>query len=215
MHGAALAPEDGPKKRGRKRKERKWTKDPTAPKKAMTPYIVFGKHVREAVTAYLKEQNAAAKPTEIMREISERWGKLTPEHRQQYEIEAQKDKDRYEMEKKQWMEAQGEQRTTIKKAKLPSATEAARADVPATRRNFLVRARGESDIYDKVFFTQPVTFKNLVRKIQQKRGDNRNIIEIICLPNHRVRDQDDVDSLNDGQHLEVVFEGADEQQQHM
>lgn len=210
------APEEGPKKRGRKRKERKWTKDPTAPKKAMTPYIVFGKHVREAVTNYLKEQNAAAKPTEIMREISERWGKLTPEHRTQYEHEAQKDKERYEIEKKQWMEAQGDQRTTIKKAKIPSNSEsAARSEAPAARRHFFVRARGESEIYDKVFVSQPVTYKTLLKKIQQKRSDNRTIIELICLPNHRVRDQDDIDSLIDGQHLEVCFEGTEEPQQHM
>lgn len=208
MHGTALTAEDGPKKRGRKRKERKWTKDPTAPKKAMTPYIVFGKHVRENVTAYLKDQNAAAKPTEIMREISERWAKLTPEDRHQYEIEAQKDKDRYEMEKKQWMEAQGEQRTTIKKAKL-ATSEPVRTDA-AARKHFLVRARGEGDLYDKVFVTHPINYKNLCKRIQSKRGDQRAIVELICLPNHRVRDQDDIDTLNDGQHLEVVFEGTED-----
>lgn len=202
-----MSSEEGPKKRGRKRKERKWTKDPSAPKKAMTPYIVFGKAVRETVTAEMKVQNPAVKPTEIMREISERWGKLSVEERAPYDAEASKDKERYEAEKKAWMDGQGDQRTTIKKAKAVSPAE--RTGEPSTpaRKSFFVRARGEADIYDKVLVPMPVLYKTLIKRIQAKRSENRPIVEIICLPNHRVRDQDDVDSLQEGQHLEVAFEG--------
>ena len=210
-----MPPEDAPKKRGRKRKARKWSKDPAAPKKALTPYILFGKDVRESVTAELKSENPETKPTDIMREISARWQKLTAEDKLPYEAEAAKDRVRYETEKKQWLETQPEDRTTTAKKVKSSASHASASgsgDVSAApaRKTLMVRARGDGDVFDKVFLSPPFTYKNLVKRIQSKRDDHRSIIEIVCLPNHRVRDQDDVDSLTDHAVLEVTFAPAAE-----
>lgn len=210
LTGGPAPSEEAPKKRGRKRKERKWTKDPTAPKKALTPYIVYGKEIRDEVTHYLKEQNPETKPTDIMREISHRWGKLSPEEKAPFENEAAKDRVRYETEKKQWLEAQPEERTTTAKKPKPnggpSSSSSAAAGTPG-RKAIMVRARGDhGDVFDKVFLSPPYTYDNLVKRIQNKRGDHRPIIEIIHLPNHRVRDQDDIDSLLEDAVLEVTFE---------
>lgn len=187
------------KRRGRKKRERKWTKDPSAPKKALTPYIVFGKSIREDVTAYLKEHNPNTKPTDILKEISVRWNKLSASEKAPFEIEASKDRARYQEEKKQWIEANPEHRT-------PAAKKAKLAEEP-DRRVLKIRVRGQQDdLFDKVFINAPFNMKALHKKIQAKLENHAPILEIIHLPDHRVRDQDDLDSLTNEAVLEVVFD---------
>jgi hypothetical protein len=189
--------EVGPKKRGRKRKERKWTKDPTAPKKAVTPYILFGKAVREEVTRYLRETTASVKPTEIMREISQRWGKLSAEEKQPFEEEAAKDKIRYDTEKKAWQQSRPEDKIH-KKPKLKEDTE-------TEKQALMIRARGE-ELFDRIVLNLPITMKQLQKKFQTKRDDPRAISEVILLPNIRLRDSEDLATLTNESLIEVVFQ---------
>lgn len=192
--------DETPKRRGRKRRERKWTKDPSAPKKALTPYIVFGKAIRDEVTAFLKEQNPNTKPTEIMKEISARWTKLTAAEKAPYELDANKDRERYEEEKKRWeAENPGLKTPSVKKPK--------RLVEESERRVLKIRVRGQQDeVFDKVFIDTPFNMKALHKKIQSKLENYSPIVEIIHLPDHRVRDQDDLDSLANEATLEVVFD---------
>lgn len=207
---SALAPEDQtPKKRGRKRKERKWTKDPTAPKKAVTPYILFGKEVRELVMRDLATQMESVKPTDIMREISIRWHKLTTDQKSQYDERAMEDKKRYEEEKNKWLASRPQEDRTNKKAKLKESQD----DNDTNRRALLVRERGAADeAYVRVTVQPPYTMKQLLKKIQAKTKDPRPILEIYHVEGTpqefhlvRVQDDDDVRNLLVDSLLEIIY----------
>lgn len=69
-------------------------KDPNAPKKARTAYIIFsieeGRKVREA--------NPEMSATEVVKEIGRRWNAVDPVKKSGYEMMAAEDRDRYQEE---------------------------------------------------------------------------------------------------------------------
>ena len=133
-----------------------------------------------------------------MREISSRWRKLTPEEKHPYQVEAAKDKERYDQEKKLYLESKPVDATPIKK------TKRSEPKVKEGTRTIKVRLQGE-DIFDQLTIHNSMTVKQLYKKIQQKRSDHRPIISLIQLPNVRIRDQADINSLVEGDTLEFQF----------
>ena len=59
---------------------KKATKDPNAPKRAASAYIIFGQHKRQEV----KDAHPEFKSPDIMREIGRLWKELTDEEKQPY-----------------------------------------------------------------------------------------------------------------------------------
>lgn len=92
------ASKDQTKKRGRKKREKKWTKDPDAPKKALSPYIIYGQMVRPEVMRKLKETDNCGGGN-IMKYISYQWNNMSKEEKEEYEDIAKSDRERYEKEK--------------------------------------------------------------------------------------------------------------------
>ena len=74
-----------------KKKSTKKDKDPNAPKKARTSYIIFsgeeGKKIRQA--------HPEMSTPDVMREVGRRWGLLQPQDKARFEEEAAADKERY------------------------------------------------------------------------------------------------------------------------
>lgn len=101
---------DSSKKRGRKKRERKWTKDPEAPKKALSPYIIYGQKARPEIIRKLKETNDY-NGSNVMKHISYQWKSMTQEEKDQFKDFAKNDKERYEKEKYEYEQ---------KKIKVPS-----------------------------------------------------------------------------------------------
>eukprot|EP00743_Colponemidia_sp_Colp-15_P001791 GILK01001955.1.p1 GENE.GILK01001955.1~~GILK01001955.1.p1 ORF type:complete len:177 (+),score=34.17 GILK01001955.1:82-612(+) len=72
-------------------RRRRAKKHPKAPKRALSAYMIFGKAVRPEIIAQVGDVHV----TEIMREIGRRWGAMSEEEKQPYELKAQEDKQRY------------------------------------------------------------------------------------------------------------------------
>eukprot|EP00164_Ancoracysta_twista_P009567 GFYU01014196.1.p1 GENE.GFYU01014196.1~~GFYU01014196.1.p1 ORF type:complete len:279 (+),score=111.51 GFYU01014196.1:128-964(+) len=77
---------------------RRKKKDPAAPKKALTAFILFATDHRPR----LKEQYPGIKFGDVAKKLSEMWEKVTDEERKKYEEMARKDKERYEIEKEEY-----------------------------------------------------------------------------------------------------------------
>ena len=77
------------------RKRRKQRKAPDAPKKALTPYIIFSKEIRPRIKASVEQ---GTKVTEIVRIIAEKWAAMTDEEKAPYVKLAEEDKLRYSRE---------------------------------------------------------------------------------------------------------------------
>jgi hypothetical protein len=69
-------------KKGRAKKVKK-AKDPDAPKKPLTGFMLYAKNTREAV----KKENPDIKPTEVMKKIGEMWGALSDEEKASYKAQ--------------------------------------------------------------------------------------------------------------------------------
>merc|ERR1712244_125694 len=74
------------------KKSPKKAKDPNAPKRPMTSYLLFTKAIR----ADVKEENPEMKTTEITKEMGRRWKALSEEEKEPYVKEAAKLKKKYE-----------------------------------------------------------------------------------------------------------------------
>jgi len=75
-------------------KKRKRTKDPNAPKRALSAFFWFCNDERPKVRAEQPDSSVG----DIAKELGKRWGVVTPEHKKKYEQLATKDKARYEKE---------------------------------------------------------------------------------------------------------------------
>jgi len=73
-------------------------KDTEAPKKALTPFFAFSNAEREKVKA---ELGTSSLP-EVGKELGRRWAQLDPQAKAVYELESQKDKERFEEEMKNY-----------------------------------------------------------------------------------------------------------------
>jgi len=85
---------DGSPAAKRKPKKVKKAKDPNAPKKPMSAYLMFGNTQR----AKIKQENPDMKSADIMKKIAEEWKKLTSTEKEPYEHMAKRDKERFEAE---------------------------------------------------------------------------------------------------------------------
>lgn len=82
-----------------KRKKKKVKKDPNAPKKNKSSYIIFTEVNREKVAEELKKKMGESFTNkEVMKEMGKRWGALPEKEKEQYKILADEDKKRYETE---------------------------------------------------------------------------------------------------------------------
>ncbi|ETV97874.1 hypothetical protein H310_09199 [Aphanomyces invadans] len=91
--GAASAAAAGKQTRKPRKK-----KDPNAPKRALTPFMFFGKECREI----LKVEMPHLGFLEVSSEIGRRWAQVSDQDKKKYEKMAQSDKDRYQDEKDQY-----------------------------------------------------------------------------------------------------------------
>ncbi|XP_023222551.1 high mobility group protein B2-like [Centruroides sculpturatus] len=82
--------------KGEKTKKRKRTKDPNAPKRALSAFFWFCNDERPKA----KESLPDAPVGEIAKELGRRWNEVTDETKAKYEALAAKDKARYEKEVK-------------------------------------------------------------------------------------------------------------------
>jgi hypothetical protein len=80
-----------PPKNGKKRKR---TKDPNAPKRALSAFFWFCKDERPVV----RSEQPDSSVSDIAKELGKRWGLVSAEAKKKYEGFANKDKARYEKE---------------------------------------------------------------------------------------------------------------------
>ncbi|KAG9297768.1 hypothetical protein G9A89_011283 [Geosiphon pyriformis] len=89
---------------GTSRKTRKpHVKDPNAPKKPNSPYILFSNEIR----ATTKTEFPSANQKEIVRQIGLKWKELSPEQKRIYEDRYSTDKERYDEELRSYRATQG------------------------------------------------------------------------------------------------------------
>lgn len=79
-------------------KRRKQSKDPNAPKKAISAYFFFQNHIRGDVKADLEKRLDKCTVVDITREIGARWKLLSDEDKQPFVTQASADRTRYERE---------------------------------------------------------------------------------------------------------------------
>ena len=94
-----------------RRKNKRGTKDPDAPKRASGPYVLFTNEMRPMIM----KQFPGIKFVEMGRILGERWRALTPEQKSRYEELAQEDKLRFQMETQQHNAAQAAQQQQLQK----------------------------------------------------------------------------------------------------
>ncbi|XP_049848959.1 FACT complex subunit ssrp1-B-like [Schistocerca gregaria] len=191
-------------KRRRKRKERKWKKAVDAPKKASSAYICFSKSVRPLIQEELCKKKLNPTPTVLISEIACRWKALSVTQKKPYYDEANKDRLRYANEKQQWLLSQTNEVGKDKKL-AQEFTQTTENSQDNKHKIFKVRAENE-ELFDKINLRQ-LTYKRLIKKIQAKKHDKRDILCITQLPNIRIRDNEDVASLPNFAELEVTFIG--------
>jgi len=86
--------EDSPRKGGKSKKTAKKKKDPNAPKRNLSVYMIFSNKMRPILKAEKPELSFG----DLAKEISEKFRKLTDEDKKEYEDLASKDKERYAKE---------------------------------------------------------------------------------------------------------------------
>ena len=89
------------KKNDKKKKKKKKDKDPSQPKRAKNPFMLYSAAMRSS----FKDDNPDAKPTEIVKMLGAAWKELSEKEQEPYQMEAAKDKERYNTEMKAWNEA--------------------------------------------------------------------------------------------------------------
>lgn len=94
-----LMPKPKRQKKKSKVKPKKPTKDPNAPKKALSSFLAFSSELRPKITAEMPE----LKLTEVATELGRRWKALSDGEKQPFVDMAKKDKERYEAEMEQYV----------------------------------------------------------------------------------------------------------------
>ena len=69
-------------------------KDPNEPKRPLSTFFLFCHDERPGVRQIYPSYSVG----EVAKELGERWGKVTPEVKQMYELQAGRDKQRYEVD---------------------------------------------------------------------------------------------------------------------
>ena len=83
------------KGRGNDKKGKKKKKDPNAPKRPRSAYILYCQEHRKSV----KESNPEFKPSELMSKLGEMWKGLSAGEKQEFVDQAEVDKERYNKER--------------------------------------------------------------------------------------------------------------------
>ncbi len=83
----------------KKKKPTKQKKDPNAPKKPMSAYMLFSNHIRATV----KDDNPDLKFGDIARAVSEKYKKFTDKDKAHWAVKAEEDKKRYKQEMAAYM----------------------------------------------------------------------------------------------------------------
>jgi len=122
---AAAAGEDGTGE-GAKRKRRKQPKDPNAPKRPASSYILFQNEIRKK----MKESNPGMSNAELVASISKQWQTMTDEDKAVYNQATADAKERYSADKKAY-----DNRTPEEVAAQDRAAAAALAAKKAAPRN--------------------------------------------------------------------------------
>jgi len=86
------------KPKGERKKRAK--KDPNAPKRGLSAYMFFAQETRDSV----RDNNPDISFGQIGKILGERWKNMTKEEKVPYEAKANKDKERYEAEKRAYNE---------------------------------------------------------------------------------------------------------------
>ena len=76
-------------------------KNPNAPKRAKSSYMFYSEEHRQKITTHVKKKNPNYKGSLmglVSKELGAKWKKLKPEQKKKYENEAQKDRERYQVE---------------------------------------------------------------------------------------------------------------------
>jgi hypothetical protein len=100
-----------------KKKAGKKDKDPNAPKRPRSAYIIFSGQEGKKIRAANPEMSAK----DVMREIGRRWSQIDPEKKAKFEEEAAADKERYSEEMESYspppVSDKGDEKKGGKKAK--------------------------------------------------------------------------------------------------
>ena len=88
-------------------------KDPAAPKRPKTSYIIFCGAKRDEI----KKKNPDMKGKEILSKLGEMWKALNDKQKKKYVDEANKDKERYEGEMNEYVPSEGFEKKDKKKSK--------------------------------------------------------------------------------------------------
>jgi hypothetical protein len=121
-----LMPTPKRQKKKSKAKPKKPTKDPNAPKRALSSFLAFSGELRPKINAEMPE----LKLTEVATELGRRWKALSDGEKQPYVDMAKKDKERYEAEMEHYV-APKEFRKKKKRKK--GATKRGRASSTSSR----------------------------------------------------------------------------------
>jgi len=81
-------------------------KDPNAPKRAMSAYLLYTQEQRPFVKADMEKSGEKVKVTEIMKALAAKWKALTEREKEPYEKKAKAEKERYEIEMKSYRPAE-------------------------------------------------------------------------------------------------------------
>jgi len=87
----------------RKAAATKKKKDPNAPKRPMSAYLIFTQENRPAIKAELEKNGEKIKVTDVLKALGAKWKTLTPQDKVPYDKKAKTDKDRFEKEKKTYV----------------------------------------------------------------------------------------------------------------
>ena len=82
---------------------KKKEKDPNAPKRPLSTYMIFSAEMR----AKVKEENPDFSITDVAKELGVRWKAVTGDEKEKYEELAKKDKERYEREMEEYKKTGG------------------------------------------------------------------------------------------------------------
>jgi hypothetical protein len=105
-----------PKESSTKGKNKK-EKDPAAPKRPKSSYIIFCGAKRDEI----KKKNPEMKATEITKKLGEMWKALNDKQKKKYVDDANKDKERYEGEMNEYVPSEGFEKKNKKKSKAKRA----------------------------------------------------------------------------------------------
>lgn len=89
---------DKSSKKIKKDRPKRAKKDPSAPKRPRSAYILFCTEHRPI----MKEENPSLKPSELMRRLGEKWKTMSEEDKQPYGHKARDDKERFDSQMKNY-----------------------------------------------------------------------------------------------------------------